>query len=117
MTPKISVVEWKDHFNDAGDGWTSVTRFKTDEPALIVSAGLLVHETEQYLILAMDWGRDGQVNTVGKILKNNIVRRKDIPVPRAIWKELKNPSAGDVTPQARAASSRPAAGGASTVTS
>ena len=59
---------------------------------MVVSVGMLVKETETHIYIAMDWAKDGDTNTRGKIPKGQVRKRKEVKLPRGIWKEAKDES-------------------------
>lgn len=93
--PVILVIEWEDPTSHIG--WMSEDDAKEKRPAEIVSCGMLFNETNKYLRLALDWGKDGEVNTLGVYNRAIITKRKELKLPRGIWKEL--PEEMKVTPK------------------
>jgi len=85
--PKIICVEWTDP--DTRDGWKDPEAVLKEVGEPVVSVGMLVHETEDTIILCMDWAKDGDVNSRGRIPKSLVTKRKEIRLPAGIWKELK----------------------------
>lgn len=84
--PKIICLEWEDPSSTSG--WLSPEKVGTDEAGdMVVSVGMLVKETDSHIYIAMDWAKDGDTNTRGKIPKAQVKKRKEIKLPRGIWKE------------------------------
>lgn len=78
---KILVVEWVDP--DTTSGWATPEEAMASTGAVAVSVGIYVGETEEFLILALDWSLDGEVNSRGRIYKPLIKRIKEIKFPAA----------------------------------
>ena len=85
--PKIIALEWEDP--NSSDGWTAPKDVVKMSPAMVISVGMFVHEDDDWVWLCMDWAKDGDVNTIGRIRKALIKKRKDVNLPRGIWPELK----------------------------
>ena len=85
--PKIIAIEWEDP--NSSDGWTNPKDVTKMTPAIVVSVGMLVNEDEDWLWICMDWAKDGDVNTIGRIRQALIKKRKEVNLPRGIWTELK----------------------------
>jgi hypothetical protein len=85
--PKIVVLEWVDP--DTIAGWKDPAKLHLEEGSTVVSVGMLVREDSETIYLAMDWAKDGDVNSVGRIRKELVTKRKEVGLPRGIWKELK----------------------------
>jgi hypothetical protein len=85
--PVIVCVEWEDPTTHSS--WSELEKAEKEHASPIVSVGMLIKEDDKYLRIAMDWGKDGEVCTRGIIPKAAIRRRRDIKLPRGIWKELK----------------------------
>lgn len=85
--PKIICLEWRDP--DTKGGWVSHEDVAKEPGETIVSVGLLVYEDEEKVILCMDWAKDLETNSRGRIYKALITKRKEINLPAGIWKELK----------------------------
>ena len=83
--PTIVVVEWEDP-NSSG-GWTDPSKIAEMDPSIVVSVGMLIQETVDWLWLCMDWSKDGEVNTVGRLRQELIKKRKELKLPRGIWPE------------------------------
>ena len=72
-------------WNDASDltgGWTK--EIDEDEPALALSVGFLVRQTEEHIIIALDTDGDGHHNgrsqiPRGMVKKIRVLRKKDEP--------------------------------------
>jgi len=85
--PKILCIEWIDP--DTRDGWKTPEDVVQESGSEVVSVGMLMHEDDDTIILCMDWAKDGDVNSRGRISKALVTKRKEIPLPAMIWKELK----------------------------
>jgi len=82
FTPeKILIVEWVDP--DTTGGWVTLEEALSAEGARAVSVGIYLGETDDWLMLAMDWALDGEVNSRGKIYKPLIKKVKEIRFPAA----------------------------------
>ncbi len=77
---KIVLVEWLDPATYTG--WTSAKKARTKKPGRVLSAGLLIGEDKENLLLALD-SLDGgkEFNGVGVIPKSAVLRVRRIPVP------------------------------------
>jgi hypothetical protein len=87
--PKIIAIEWVDP--DSISGWKDPAKLHEVEGSVVVSVGMLVREDDTYLYIAMDWAKDGDVNTVGRIRRELISKRKEVNLPKGIWPEVKYP--------------------------
>jgi hypothetical protein len=85
--PTICCIEWRDP--DSKGGWVPHKDVASEPGETVVSIGLLAHEDDEKIILCMDWAKDGDTNTRGRIYKALVLKRKDIKLPAGIWKELK----------------------------
>lgn len=83
--PKIVVLEWEDP--NSSSGWTDPDKLDEMDPSMVISVGLLVREDSDWMWLCMDWSKDGEVNTVGRIRQELIKKRKELKLPRGIWPE------------------------------
>lgn len=72
-------------WNDASDlvsGWSK--EIDADEPALALSVGFLVRETEEHIVIALDTDGEGNHNgrsqvPRGMVKKMRVLRKKDGP--------------------------------------
>lgn len=72
--PDYVVVTWHDAFDDA-TVWTPIADIGT-EPRVIVSAGILVHHTDDAVVLALSW--DADALTVGHVIHIPIAVVQDV---------------------------------------
>lgn len=87
--PKIVVIEWEDPCS--AYNWMGLREFRKFKPAQIISCGLLIHEDEDYVRLAMDYDKQGGINTGGVVPKRLITKRKDLELPRGVWSKKDAP--------------------------
>jgi hypothetical protein len=85
--PKIVCIEWRDP--DTKGGWVAHDEVKNEQGETVVSVGMLVFEDEEKIVICMDWAKDGDTNSRGRIYKALITKRKEINLPAMIWKENK----------------------------
>lgn len=90
--PKIICLEWEDP--SSSSGWLHPDKVGSEDNGdIIVSVGMLIKESDTHFHLAMDWGKDGETNTRGKIPKGQVKKVKYLKLARGIWteaKEIKN---------------------------
>ena len=67
-------IKWLDHFS-SDRGWHVPEEFKA-EPYSVESVGILVNETKDYITIATNVARDGQVSCFMSILKKGILEKR-----------------------------------------
>lgn len=90
--PKVICLLWEDPTSYTE--WTEDEEAEAKKPEVIVSVGLLMHEDDKYVRVALDWSSDSHVNTFGVIPKGCILKRKELALPRGlgrgfVWRKPK----------------------------
>lgn len=84
--PVLEVIEWEDHCAFSYRDWRSVERISQMTPTVITSAGWLVKETRDHLILVAHFDRtaaDGGSGAGDQLILKKVIKRR--------WK-LKDPA-------------------------
>ena len=81
---EIVLVEWKDHCHYSKSHWRSREEIERLTPIVFLTAGVLVKETKDYIIIVSSWGADSDEDAYGSemlILKADIVKRTKFKIP------------------------------------
>lgn len=85
MDYPLVLLHWLDHETNGGPGWESLEDQLewAQEPAAVgKTVGWIIHETETYLVVIDTFMDGGSVGAAHKIVKSNIILRKELDYGR-----------------------------------
>lgn len=74
----LTFIEWVDHCTSGEINWQSIEALRELQPLLVWSAGWLIKETRQYIVLASTIGANQAAFGEIVILKNCITKRESL---------------------------------------
>ena len=79
---EIVLVEWKDHCHFSKSHWRQRDEIEELTPMTFFTAGVLLKETKDYIIVVSSWDKDEDAyGSEMLILKGDIVKRTKFKIP------------------------------------